>query len=489
VEVADLLVAGASFESLLRATIGRDVIAGTEHQTEAWIAERLHRHRRPTGSHEYRLNDGRWLKISERRTGEGGIVGVYTDITELKQREAQLNELVGRLGHARDEAEQARSRLFDAIETITEGFVLFDATDRIVLSNARYRQFFADLAGTDIGDLVVEGTRFEDFLRAAYRRGMFPDVEVDLESWVGRILQHRRDPGGPRERPLADGRWLQINERRTKDGGLVALYTDITEVKQRERQLAELVDSLAVARDEAMQATEAKSRFLAGMSHELRTPLNAILGYTEMILDEVYGIAPEKIRGALERVQRNGKHLLALINDVLDLSKIEAGQLRLSLSDYSLKDVVHAVFSAVEPLATAKDLALKVEVAPNLPRAHGDERRLTQVLLNLVGNAIKFTDQGQVTIAACSANGSLTVSVQDTGPGIAAADQARIFEEFQQAESSATRKKGGTGLGLSIAKRIVEMHGGRMWVESAVGEGSTFYFMLPLQVAAQGGQP
>ena len=212
-------------------------------------------------------------------------------------------------------------------------------------------------------------------------------------------------------------------------------------------------------------ASQHKSQFLANMSHELRTPLNAILGYTELILDGIYGDMPDKARAVLDRVQSNGKHLLGLINDVLDLSKIEAGQLTLSLTDYSIKDVVHSVFSVVELLATAKQLALKIEVPPNLPKAHGDERRLAQVLLNLVGNAIKFTDNGEVAIKASASNGSYTLSVHDTGPGIAEADRGKIFEEFQQADSSATKKKGGTGLGLSISKRIVEMHGGRIWVD------------------------
>ncbi len=232
-------------------------------------------------------------------------------------------------------------------------------------------------------------------------------------------------------------------------------------------------------------ASQHKSQFLANMSHELRTPLNAILGYTELILDDIYGETPEKIRGVLDRVQRNGKHLLGLINDVLDLSKIEAGQLTLSLTDYSLKDVVQSVFTAVESLATEKRLALKVEVPPNLPPGHGDERRLTQVLLNLVGNAIKFTDAGEVAIEAAASNGAYTLSVRDTGPGIAEADQKKIFEEFQQADSSATKKKGGTGLGLSIARRIIEMHGGRISVDSKIGEGSTFSVTIPVTVEQQ----
>jgi len=236
------------------------------------------------------------------------------------------------------------------------------------------------------------------------------------------------------------------------------------------------------------EASKHKSQFLANMSHELRTPLNAILGYTELILDGIYGDAPDKMKGVLERVQSNGKHLLGLINDVLDLSKIEAGQLVLSIQDYSIKDVVHGVYSAVEPLASGKKLAFKIDVPPNLPPARGDDRRLTQVLLNLVGNAIKFTDTGEVAIKAAASNGAYTISVRDTGPGIAEADQTKIFDEFQQADSTQTKAKGGTGLGLSIAKRIIEMHGGKLWVESSLGAGSTFSFTVPLRVEHQAGQ-
>ena len=233
------------------------------------------------------------------------------------------------------------------------------------------------------------------------------------------------------------------------------------------------------------EASKHKSQFLANMSHELRTPLNAILGYAELVLDGIYGEAPEKMRSVLERIQTNGKHLLGLINDVLDLSKIEAGQLVLSLNDYSVKDMMGGVYVAVEPLAGNKKLNFKLEVPPDLPAAHGDERRLSQVLLNLVGNAIKFTDTGEVAMKAAAANGSYTVAVTDTGPGIAEADQAKIFEEFQQSESTHTKAKGGTGLGLAIAKRIVEMHGGRLWVESKLGSGSTFFFTVPLRVEQQ----
>jgi GAF domain-containing protein/anti-sigma regulatory factor (Ser/Thr protein kinase) len=236
-------------------------------------------------------------------------------------------------------------------------------------------------------------------------------------------------------------------------------------------------------------ASQHKSQFLANMSHELRTPLNAILGYTELILDNIYGETSDKMREVLDRLHANGKHLLGLINDVLDLSKIEAGQLTLDLADYSLKDVVHTVVTAVESLAAGKKLSLTTVVALNLPAGHGDERRLVQVLLNLVGNAIKFTDKGEVAIEATTSDGSFTVAVRDTGPGISPSDQGKIFEEFQQAENAATKRKGGTGLGLSIAKRIIGMHGGRIWVQSDVGKGSTFAFTIPVTVERQVGEP
>jgi signal transduction histidine kinase len=229
-------------------------------------------------------------------------------------------------------------------------------------------------------------------------------------------------------------------------------------------------------------ASAHKSAFLANMSHELRTPLNAILGYAELLADGVYGPLPERPKGVVERIQNNGQHLLALINDVLDLSKIEAGQLTLTLEAYNLTDVVRSVVTATEPLASAKGLKFNVAIEDGMPTGRGDARRLAQVLLNLVGNAIKFTDAGEVEIAAAVERGQFVLSVRDTGPGIAEADRERIFGEFQQVENADTRKKGGTGLGLAISKRMVEMQGGTITVDSRLGEGSTFRVVLPVEV-------
>jgi len=245
------------------------------------------------------------------------------------------------------------------------------------------------------------------------------------------------------------------------------------------RELEEKNRQLAIA-------SQHKSQFLANMSHELRTPLNAILGYTEMMADGLYGELGEKAASVLDRVQRNGKHLLGLINDVLDLSKIEAGELSLRIDDYRLADIVAAVMSATESLAKTKGLELHASISPRLPTGRGDPRRLTQVLLNLVGNALKFTDKGGVEIQASSENSNFHLAVSDSGPGIGPEDQARIFEEFQQIDTSSTRKKGGTGLGLSISRKFIEMHGGTITVESQLGAGSTFHVTWPIVCSFDG---
>jgi signal transduction histidine kinase len=313
-----------------------------------------------------------------------------------------------------------------------------------------------DLPPDPVTDMIV---------RAGYRARLLVPLSAP-EGVLGALVVRRMAPGA-----FADGTVELLQTFAAQSVLAIQNARLFSEIGEKSRQLE--------------VASQHKSQFLANMSHELRTPLNAVLGYTELILDSVYGDVPEKARATLERIQSNGRHLLGLINDVLDLSKIEAGQLALSLTHYSIQEMVSNVYSAVESLATSKNLALKVELPKDLPPAHGDERRLTQVLLNLVGNAIKFTDTGEVSIKASTADGAFTVAVHDTGPGIAEIDRGKIFEEFQQADASITKQKGGTGLGLAIAKRIVEMHGGRLWVESELGHGSTFSFTVPIKVAEQ----
>jgi signal transduction histidine kinase len=247
------------------------------------------------------------------------------------------------------------------------------------------------------------------------------------------------------------------------------------EVQARTAELAKTVEDLEIA-------SQHKSQFVANMSHELRTPLAAILGYAELMQEGFYEPLGQKSLDALTRIRSNSKHLLGLINTVLDIAKIESGQFTLNMAEYAIESVVETVRAATESLADTKKLALKTEVAKSLPVGLGDEQRLTQVLLNLVGNAIKFTDTGEVRVTARAVSGHFNVSVADTGPGIPEQERTRIFDQFHQVDSSLTKAKGGTGLGLAIAKQIVEMHGGRIWVESTLGKGSTFQMELPTRV-------
>jgi signal transduction histidine kinase/putative methionine-R-sulfoxide reductase with GAF domain len=368
---------------------------------------------------------------------EAGAIYVFDDL----QREFQLRATYG-----------MDQQMIDAL-----------ARQHIGLDEPNTMAAFAQAEPIQIADLSQEPlSPINDLIvRAGYRARLLAPL-VHGDKVVGMLVVRRRTPGAfPQStidliKTFAAQSVLAIQNARL-----------FREIEDKGRQLE--------------VASRHKSQFLANMSHELRTPLNAILGYTELILDNIYGEAPERMRAVLERVQTNGKHLLGLINDVLDLSKIEAGQLTLSLSDYSIAELVQNVYVAVEPLASKKNLALTTSVEKGLPIAHGDERRLTQVLLNLVGNAIKFTDTGGVAIEASRADGAFRVAVRDSGPGIAAADQAKIFEEFQQVDDTSTRQKGGTGLGLAISKRIVEMHGGRILVDSELGKGSTFTIELPIK--------
>jgi signal transduction histidine kinase len=229
-------------------------------------------------------------------------------------------------------------------------------------------------------------------------------------------------------------------------------------------------------------ASRAKSEFLASMSHELRTPLNAILGFTELILDDLYGEVPAALREPIADVQTNATHLLRLINDVLDLSKIEAGRMELVAADYAVADVLETVRASLRSLAAEKGLDFVVSAPPDLPLAHGDGKRITQCLLNLAGNAIKFTKQGQVAIAAEVQGETLRYCVSDTGIGIPADQLDNVFAEFRQVDATIAHEYGGTGLGLSITKKFVELHGGRIRVESEPGKGSTFSFEVPLRV-------
>jgi signal transduction histidine kinase len=253
---------------------------------------------------------------------------------------------------------------------------------------------------------------------------------------------------------------------------------DLHDLYEKQRAGAQELQRL---NDRLIEASNAKSEFLANMSHELRTPMNAILGFIEMLLDDIYGEIPDHLREPLTDIQTNGKHLLNLINDVLDLSKIEAGRMELALSEYSVQDVVESVGASLQSLAAEKGLTFVAGVQPGISLAFGDGKRITQCLMNLAGNALKFTKAGRVDVWVEQKQEMLHYRVSDTGIGIPRDQVEQVFGEFRQVDAAITREFGGTGLGLSITKKFVEMHGGRIWVESDLGKGSTFIFEVPLR--------
>jgi signal transduction histidine kinase len=250
-------------------------------------------------------------------------------------------------------------------------------------------------------------------------------------------------------------------------------------VEERTRELATALTELDEKSRELEAASRHKSEFLANMSHELRTPLNAIIGFSQVLNEKLFGEVNEKQAEYLEDILTSANHLLALINDILDLSKVEAGQVELSVAPFSLREALERGIVMVRERASNDSVEVALSETPGIDLVSGDERRIRQVIFNLLSNAVKFTPAGgSVDVQATQVNGEVRVSVADTGPGIAPEDHERIFEEFQQTEAGVGQREG-TGLGLALSKRLVELHGGRIWVDSALGQGSTFVFTLP----------
>lgn len=382
-----------------------------------------------------------------------GVLGVYADITE--QREGSI------------ELARTRSYLEAAIDGIDSGIVLYDEEEQLVFCNDKYRQIYPMPA-----DQMRPGMTYEQVLSGFYRHH-WPNDPDGLDEWVGvRLEQHRRCE--PEWVQQIGERQIRVSDQRTSDGGIVSLRTDVTAMKGIEAELRQ-------AKEEADKANAAKSQFLANMSHEIRTPMTAILGFTEMLLGmDVQGDA----RRAVETIQGNGKHLLGLINDILDLSKVEADRVEPDYEEVVLASMLDDVVDLMIVRASSAEVELSIDYAGPVPdRVWTDSPRVKQILVNLVGNAIKFTEKGSVTLrpswVVTDGKGMLCIDVVDTGIGLTEEQISRIFQPFEQADCTTTRKYGGTGLGLTISTRFAHLLGGRLSVQSEVGSGSTFRLELP----------
>ena len=420
----------------------------------------------------------RWIDARGQARGERGdegftsILGIALDTTEARRAKAH--------------AQAAESRLRDGIESVSDAFVLFDRHGRLILSNQAFQDAFD----------FEPGVLRKGALKADLNRIAALAIKSDQPATGGRA--------GAREVELHDGRWLQLVERFTSEGGSVVSAADITAIKQketerqraterlhatiaqlesREEELSHLARKYEVAMTRAEAANQAKSEFLANMSHELRTPLNAINGFSEIMAGEMFGpLGDARYKGYAADILKSGQHLLSLINDILDMAKIEAGKLTLHYETVSLREVVDDAARLMRGRVEEAGLKLLVD-APELPNIEADHRGLKQVILNLLSNAVKFTPEGGDIVVALSREDDdrVRVAVTDTGIGIAPEDLGRLAKPFEQVEGQHSKTTQGTGLGLALTKSLIELHGGVLTMESEPGRGTTVSFDLPIR--------
>lgn len=365
------------------------------------------------------------------------------------------------------EAENQRMTILTAIETIPDGFALFDEKDDLVLTNERYRTMFSNIA-----HLLKPGTSYRDILMA--QADADPEIIGDgtPEQWTQERLRNHQKPNIRRSEVRISGAWVHVTKSKTPGGGTVAVYSDISGLIEKQAELK-------VAREGADTANEAKSRFLASMSHELRTPLNAIIGYSEMLIDDAQEAEDSTNIADLERIKSSGQHLLALINDILDLSKIEAGKMEVYTERFAIAPLIDDVAATIRPIIDKNANILITQINTSITEMETDKTKLRQNLFNLLSNAAKFTKGGKIELIVDESGDAINFTIRDNGIGMTTEQKGRLFEAFMQADSSTTRNYGGTGLGLAIVKQFTEMVGGAVDVVSEPGKGSAFTLSFP----------
>jgi signal transduction histidine kinase/DNA-binding response OmpR family regulator/HAMP domain-containing protein len=364
------------------------------------------------------------------------------------------------------EAEVQRKTIAAAIATISEGFVLYDSDDRIVLFNEQFRALYPGLS-----DVIKQGTRFDEVLDAVISRGLVDLGGKSLEQWIAERKAQHEKPGGFVEYQYRD-RYVRISERRIQGGGSVAVYTDITELREQNIKLEQ-------AREASEVANRAKSQFLANMSHELRTPLNAIIGYSEILQEDASDTGQQQFVPDLKKIEGAGRHLLGLINDILDLSKVEAGKMDVFIEELDVPSLLLEVNAIIAPLADKNGNTLEISAPDAIGSIRTDRTKLKQCLLNVLSNANKFTHDGKLTLTVERLERSMIrMTISDTGIGMSEEQLGRLFQAFSQADASTTKRFGGTGLGLAITRHFCRLLGGDIAAKSELEKGSTFTIVI-----------